>query len=94
MTEAEPDEVPPVEEERRYPSTIGGAFYLLILGAMAAGIVAAYVDDWRLGVRIVGARPRRSPRSSAWSSLNATPACSPSATAWSTSRSWPPWVRR
>ncbi len=59
VNEAEPDEGTPVEEpplpeERRYPSTIGGAFYLLILAAMAVGIVAAYIDDWRLGVRIVG----------------------------------------
>jgi hypothetical protein len=51
---------PPVESsepddgDRRYPSTIGGAFYLLILAATAVGIVAAYVDDWRLGIRIVG----------------------------------------
>ncbi len=59
MTDAEPDDDPPVEEpslltDRRYPSTIGGAFYLLILVVTAGGIVAAYVDDWRLGVRIVG----------------------------------------
>ena len=49
----EPEEDPPVED-RRYPSTIGGAFYLLILAATSVGIVVAYVDDWRLGVRIVG----------------------------------------
>jgi hypothetical protein len=44
----------PDDGDRRYPSTIGGAFYLLILAATAVGIVAAYVDDWRLGIRIVG----------------------------------------
>lgn len=59
MTEAEPDDGAPVEEplpleERRYPSTIGGAFYLVILAVTAGGVVAAYIDDWRLGVRIVG----------------------------------------
>ncbi len=59
MTEIGPDdegrvEEPPLMEERRYPSTIGGAFYLLILAVTCGGIVAAYVDDWRLGVRIVG----------------------------------------
>ncbi len=54
MTEAEPEELPPPEEERRYPSTIGGAFYLLILATTAGGIVVAYVDEWRVGVRIVG----------------------------------------
>jgi hypothetical protein len=59
VNEAEPDEGPPVEEpplpeERRYPSTIGGAFYLLILAATGVGIVAAYIDDWRLGTRIMG----------------------------------------
>jgi hypothetical protein len=55
VSEAEPEELPPPEEERRYPSTIGGAFYLLILATMAGGIVVAYVDEWRLGVRIIGA---------------------------------------
>ena len=50
----EPGCEPPVVEERRYPSTIGGALYLLILVAMAAGVVVAYLDDWRLGARILG----------------------------------------
>jgi hypothetical protein len=59
VSEAEPDESAPLDdpdlqEDRRYPSTIGGAFYLLILGAMVVGIGAAYLDDWRLGVRIIG----------------------------------------
>jgi hypothetical protein len=47
-------EAAPSQEDRRYPSTIGGAFYLLILAATGVGIIAAYVDDWRLGIRIVG----------------------------------------
>ncbi len=49
---AEPDE--PEDADRRYPSTIGGAFYLFILAATGVGIAAAYLDDWRLGIRIMG----------------------------------------
>ncbi len=44
------------QEERRYPSTIGGAFYLLIMAAAGVGIVIAWTGDWRVGVRwIAGA---------------------------------------
>jgi hypothetical protein len=39
------------DEARRYPSTIGGLFYLLALGVCAAGVVVA-LGDWRLGMRI------------------------------------------
>jgi hypothetical protein len=52
--EGEGLEAAPPVEDRRYPSTIGGAFYLLILAATGVGIIAAYVDDWRLGIRLVG----------------------------------------
>src|SRR6478752_7565660 len=54
-----PDSVPPVsaepppedpDEPRRYPSTIGGAFYLLVLGVVA-------LDEWRSGVRLMGGAP-------------------------------------
>ena len=38
-------------ERRRYPSTIGGAFYLLVLAGSAAGLVITTRDDWRVGVR-------------------------------------------
>jgi hypothetical protein len=41
-------------EPRRYPSTIGGAFYLLVLGIVVVGIAIAAVGDWREGVRWVG----------------------------------------
>jgi hypothetical protein len=41
------------EEERRYPSTIGGAFYLAVLGACGAGIAVVAGGDWRLGVRVL-----------------------------------------
>jgi hypothetical protein len=48
----EPEEQPG-EEERRYPSTIGGAFYLAVLGACGAGLAVVAGGDWRLGVRIL-----------------------------------------
>lgn len=53
---AQPPEPPePVEPvDRRYPSTIGGAVYLLVLAVTGVGVVVAYTDDWRLGVRIAG----------------------------------------
>jgi hypothetical protein len=37
--------------ERRYPSTIGGAFYLLVLALGAVGIAIVWSGDWRLGIR-------------------------------------------
>ena len=52
--EAEEAEEAVEPEERRYPSTIGGLFYLLILATATTGVVLAYVDDWRLGVRVLG----------------------------------------
>jgi Protein of unknown function (DUF3017) len=42
------------ERPRRYPSTIGGAFYLCILAAAATALVIATRDDWRLGVQVLG----------------------------------------
>jgi hypothetical protein len=41
-------------EERRYPSTIGGAFYLSILTVSCVAIGIAVRSDWRLGVQILG----------------------------------------
>jgi hypothetical protein len=58
-----PDSVPPVsaepppedpDEPRRYPSTIGGAFYLLVLGVVAVSMVVVALDEWRSGVRLMG----------------------------------------
>jgi Protein of unknown function (DUF3017) len=40
-----------VEEERRYPSTLGGAFYLLVLAMGGVGIAVVWGGDWRLGIR-------------------------------------------
>lgn len=45
---------PSEEEQRRYPSTIGGAFYLSILAAAGVALVIAAQDDWRLGVKVLG----------------------------------------
>jgi hypothetical protein len=42
------------EEERRYPSTIGGAFYLLVLAAVAVGMGIVVLGEWRTGVRTMG----------------------------------------
>jgi hypothetical protein len=41
-------------EPRRYPSTVGGALYLLALAAVVAGIGIAVLDGWRNGVRWIG----------------------------------------
>ena len=57
MTSSEPEHLegaPAPEEERRYPSTIGGAFYLLVLVVVIGALVVAAVDEWRTGVRIMG----------------------------------------
>jgi Protein of unknown function (DUF3017) len=42
------------EESRRYPSTIGGAFYLSILVAAGTALVIAARSDWRLGIQVLG----------------------------------------
>jgi hypothetical protein len=42
------------EEPRRYPSTIGGAFYLSILVAAGTALVIAARSDWRLGIEVLG----------------------------------------
>ena len=47
---AEPGE----EEPRRYPSTIGGAFYLLVLAVVAGGLGLVVLAEWRTGVRVIG----------------------------------------
>ena len=41
----------PHVDERRYPSTIGGAFYLLVLITAGVGLAIAWGGDWRLGIR-------------------------------------------
>jgi hypothetical protein len=39
------------EEDRHYPSTIGGAFYLAVLAVSAVGLAIVWSGDWRLGMR-------------------------------------------
>jgi hypothetical protein len=44
-------EVPPVPSEvRRYPSTIGGAVYLVVLAASIVGVVIVTRGQWRFGI--------------------------------------------
>lgn len=45
---------PDVEEERRYPSTIGGAFYLLVLTVCIVGVGIVVTGEWRSGIRVFG----------------------------------------
>jgi hypothetical protein len=59
---APPESVPPVsaepppqdDEPRRYPSTIGGAFYLLVLAVVAVAVLVVALDEWRTGIRLMG----------------------------------------
>jgi hypothetical protein len=46
--------VPEQPPRRTYPSTIGGALYILVLIATAVGIGITWREhDWRLGIRVV-----------------------------------------
>jgi hypothetical protein len=45
---------PDLEEERRYPSTIGGAFYLLVLTVCIVGVGIVVTGEWRSGIRVFG----------------------------------------
>ena len=43
-----------VVEDRRYPSTVGGAFYLAILVAAGTGIgIVMLAHEWRVGIRVI-----------------------------------------
>ena len=66
MSGADPSPEPPREEQptsaedvgegppRRYPSTIGGAFYLLVLAVVAIAIGVVTTGAWRGGIRWFG----------------------------------------
>jgi hypothetical protein len=63
LAPAPKDEVPPLPAEppldegdgvRRYPSTIGGAFYLAILAVVAVGLAIVATGAWRTGIRWYG----------------------------------------
>ena len=41
-------------EARRYPSTIGGAAYLMVLGGTLAGLAIVTTGRWRMGVLWIG----------------------------------------
>jgi hypothetical protein len=45
----------PVDDRRRYPSTIGGAFYIAILGTTIAALVIVGSGHWRAGIRWLSA---------------------------------------
>lgn len=51
---AHPDPGGEEEEERRYPSTIGGAFYLLVLTVCVVGVGVVVAGEWRTGIRVFG----------------------------------------
>lgn len=42
-------------ESRRYPSTLGGMFYIGLLGLAIAGVVVAAYGHWRVGVQMLAA---------------------------------------
>ena len=49
--EERPHIEPPLEPEpRRYPSTIGGAFYIAILAVAVISLIVVGVGHWRLGI--------------------------------------------
>lgn len=52
----EPVSAEPVDpdEPRRYPSTIGGAFYLVVLAVVGVSLVLVALDEWRTGIRLMG----------------------------------------
>ncbi len=45
----------PGDDDRRHPSTIGGAIYLAILLVVAGAIGVTAIGDWRVGIRIFSA---------------------------------------
>lgn len=54
--EGEPEPVSAEDGGRRYPSTIGGAFYLVVLAVTGIGVGIVTTGAWRVGVRwIAGA---------------------------------------
>jgi hypothetical protein len=53
---ADPGDDPGVEPRgRRYPSTVGGAFYLLVVVASGVGLGIVARGNWRLGVKWIAA---------------------------------------
>lgn len=58
MSDLEPpsEELPASAEDggRRYPSTIGGAFYIVVLAVVAVAIGVVTTGAWRVGIRWFG----------------------------------------
>ncbi|GAB2886019.1 DUF3017 domain-containing protein [Nocardioides pacificus] len=52
--EQPPEEEPREEEPRRYPRTLGGMLYLVVLAATLVGLVIANRGSWRDGVCWIG----------------------------------------
>jgi hypothetical protein len=42
------------DHPRRYPRTVGGVLYLLVLAATVTGIGVTVLDGWRSGIRWIG----------------------------------------
>ena len=40
--------------ERRYPSTIGGGIFLVVLAVVIGALVVVLVGPWRTGIQIIG----------------------------------------
>ncbi|WP_245927157.1 DUF3017 domain-containing protein [Nocardioides silvaticus] len=52
--EPSPLPVPAQPPRRKFPSTIGGVLYILVLIGMGTGIGITWAShDWRLGIRVV-----------------------------------------
>jgi hypothetical protein len=51
----ESERVSAEDDGRRYPSTIGGAFYLVVLAVTGIGLGIVTTGAWRLGIRWIAA---------------------------------------
>ena len=45
---------PEEEEGRRYPSTLGGLVYLVVVAVTALGLLVVVLGPWRRGIVIIG----------------------------------------
>ncbi|HWU21412.1 MAG TPA: DUF3017 domain-containing protein [Nocardioides sp.] len=54
MTEEQAPEPDPDQGPRRYPSTLGGAFYIAVILAAGAGLaIVGFGGNWRVGIRVL-----------------------------------------
>ncbi len=54
LVHGEEDGPEPAAGARRYPSTLGGLFYLLVLTLTLVGLVVVGTGHWRTGTRFLG----------------------------------------